>query len=202
MRVFVGSTSEMEDKALVAIHFLERQTQGYDIQFDYWREWFENSNVNGTYTWEVIERALSQKGVECAIMFWSGDDSAKIRERAYSITRDNVILETGAFLAAKGRQNVFLLLDSDKDIRLATDLLGLNVFQIDYQAPQMLNPSNKMMLIKVSDELKSIERAIRVSSRSSDEDYKKKVPSGDPSDLVDEGTAPEYKPRPRKMPTF
>lgn len=199
MKVFVGSSSEIEDKVQSALRYIEKLVAGYNITFDYWRDVFGEPGINGTYTWEVLEKVYQSNEYEASIMFWSGDDTVNIRNKEHPITRDNVILETGAFLFAKGRENVFILLDNDKDMRLATDLVGLSVYRVDYQSNSIQTAMNILVFQKIAEELirKIKDFAHSTSYNAGPDNIQKK-----PESHYYGSSIPEYKPRPRDIPDF
>ncbi len=80
----------------------------------------------GTYTLEALLKALRTSSF--GIFVLTPDDYIEIRDRAYRIPRDNVILEMGMFIAGVGRENTFFVYPRDTDyysLRLPTDLDGV-----------------------------------------------------------------------------
>lgn len=54
------------------------------------------------------------------------DDVVEIKGELLKATRDNVLLEIGLFIGRHGRERVFIVSQDDKDLRIASDLLGIN----------------------------------------------------------------------------
>jgi hypothetical protein len=54
------------------------------------------------------------------------DDKAEIKNEPKKITRDNVLLELGLFVGRHGRDRVFIVSEKDDNLRIASDLLGIN----------------------------------------------------------------------------
>ncbi len=61
-----------------------------------------------------------------AAFIFSGDDVIKIRDKEKHITRDNVIFELGLFIGKLGRKNNFIVVPEGSDLRIPSDLLGIN----------------------------------------------------------------------------
>lgn len=69
---------------------------------------------------------------DVAIMLLADDDKLECRNEEYVVTRDNVLIESGAFANALGIENVFLLIPHNKNYKLPSDFLGLNCIVFDY----------------------------------------------------------------------
>jgi hypothetical protein len=54
------------------------------------------------------------------------DDDATIKGDLKKITRDNVLLELGLFVGRLGREKSFIVSEKDDQLRIASDLLGIN----------------------------------------------------------------------------
>jgi|RhiMethySRZTD1v2_1073278.scaffolds.fasta_scaffold02811_22 Predicted nucleotide-binding protein containing TIR -like domain len=68
-----------------------------------------------------------------AVFILAPDDINLSQETQQHVTRDNVIFETGLFMGILGRERVFLIKRRDMEVKLPSDLLGVN--PIDYIAP-------------------------------------------------------------------
>ena len=134
MREFVGCSSEMHDKSLAIIFWL-RDHVNETIKFVHWTEWFKDA-PNNEVTWEGIYRAANHNTdnweFDCALMLFSGDDKAIIRDKTCLVTRDNVILETGVFASQLGKEKVIILCDNRTDYHFLSDFAGLNPKRFDY----------------------------------------------------------------------
>ena len=75
---------------------------------------------------------LHGKIFDLAIMLFANDDGLSCRDDEYVMTRDNVLIEAGAFANSLGIENVFLLVTSNKDYKLPSDFLSLNYIEFDY----------------------------------------------------------------------
>lgn len=61
-----------------------------------------------------------------ALFVFGPDDKISCREEEHLVPRDNVILEMGLFVGRLGRERVFMVQDADVDLKIPTDLLGIN----------------------------------------------------------------------------
>lgn len=59
------------------------------------------------------------------VFVFSPDDAAKIREKLFSVPRDNVVYELGLFSGALRADRCFFVTPQDTDIHLPSDLLGM-----------------------------------------------------------------------------
>ena len=61
-----------------------------------------------------------------ALFVFGPDDKISHRHDDYMVPRDNVIFEMGLFIGRLGRERVFMVKDADVDLKIPTDLLGVN----------------------------------------------------------------------------
>ena len=130
MKIFVGSSSEQLPVIKEIVRDLKDIIEKYDIHMESWKEWFAHGQFNGWSTWRVIQEAL--KEFDMAIMLLATDDVVQSRNKEFKMTRDNVLLEAGAFAEKCGIENVMLLIPDDVDYKLPSDFLGLNCIVFDY----------------------------------------------------------------------
>ena len=104
--------------------------QAQTIEVVIWKEWFVTGANNGRYTWPIVEQAINS--FDCAIMLFAADDVVNYRDQDVWSTRDNVLIEAGAFGYAKGFEKVFILRDKNDNYRIPTDYLGINTIGFDY----------------------------------------------------------------------
>lgn len=117
---FLGSSREGLRYAQVIAESLKHQ---FDVTL--WKKpgTFEPSN----FTLESL--LISAERFDYGIFVMTADDLARIRKKAVSVSRDNVIFEAGLFFGALGRTNCFLFVSRVKNLHLPTDLKGLtNIF--------------------------------------------------------------------------
>lgn len=130
MRIFIGSSSEQHPVAKEIKRDLNDLMRGNPIEIIDWKEWFKQGRFNNYSTWEIIQEALDS--FDLAIMLFANDDGLSCRDDEYVMTRDNVLIEAGAFANSLGIENVFLLVTSNKDYKLPSDFLSLNYIEFDY----------------------------------------------------------------------
>lgn len=115
-KIFIGSSKEsIKDMERIAI-FLEE----FDCEVITWNN--PQTFIAGDFTLEsLVEMSCKVDG---AIFVFNGEDETWYRDSVVKSVRDNVLLEYGLFLGARGRKNtIFMCKNSPK---IATDLLGMN----------------------------------------------------------------------------
>lgn len=135
MRIFIGSSNEQ----FAVVKEIKRDLRdnlsdlpfGSCVDIVDWKEWFAKPEFNNEYSWKVLEKAFDY--FDLAIMLLAADDKIISRGEEYVITRDNVLIEAGAFAHALGIKNVILLVDNDGKIKTPSDFFGLNVITFDYE---------------------------------------------------------------------
>ena len=131
MKIFIGSSSEQIVVAKEIVRDLKPIIEHYDVQIELWKDWFDCGKFNSWSTWRVIQAAVQQ--FDLAIMLLAADDNVKSRDNNFTMTRDNVLIETGAFAVGIGMDNVIMLLPKELDYKLPSDFLGLNCMIFDYE---------------------------------------------------------------------
>jgi predicted nucleotide-binding protein len=72
---------------------------------------------------------------DLGIFVVTGDDTSKIRKKAYTVGRDNVLFKAGLFFGYLGRENALLLRTNEKNFHMPTDLAGLTELRISSGSP-------------------------------------------------------------------
>lgn len=130
MRIFIGSSSELYPVVKEIKRDLQDLLRGVAIEIIDWKTWFNRGEFINIPTWHIIQSALTS--FDLAIMLLADDDKLESRKGEYVVTRDNVLIEAGAFSNALGIENVFLLVAPNEDYKLPSDFLGLNYIKFDY----------------------------------------------------------------------
>jgi predicted nucleotide-binding protein len=84
------------------------------------------------YAIESLERALDQSDVAIAVA--QPDDITDSRGERRATPRDNVIFELGFFMGRLGRHRALLVEPRGEEIRLPSDLAGINTITYRYDA--------------------------------------------------------------------
>jgi CRP/FNR family transcriptional regulator, cyclic AMP receptor protein len=87
------------------------------------------------YAIESLERALDQSDV--AIAAAEPDDVTESRGERYRTPRDNVIFELGFFMGRLGRHRSLLVEPRGEEIKLPSDLAGINTITYKYDAKNL-----------------------------------------------------------------
>jgi hypothetical protein len=116
--VFVASSSEGLDVVDVVHRLLQRALSGTaDV-----RPWPREFLLTKAYI-ESLERLLDTS--DFAVMVLTPDDRTASREAERASPRDNVVFELGLFFGRLGRERCFLIQRRDVDLKLPSDLLGI-----------------------------------------------------------------------------
>ena len=120
-KVFVGSSSE----GLEIAHALQ---SNLEPEFEV-RVWSQDVFLPGEHTLESI---LKQADVsDFGIFVFSPDDLIEVRGSRQKTARDNVIFELGLCVGRLGPKRSFMVMPTDSDLRIPSDLLGVNTASFD-----------------------------------------------------------------------
>jgi predicted nucleotide-binding protein with TIR-like domain len=118
-RLFIGSSTESRDVAAAIQTKLDPDAEV--------TRWDQNIFAPSLGTLETLESKLSS--FDFAVFVLAPDDIVKFRGDQTSVTRDNVIFETGLFMGKLGRRNVFMIRPRGSDLRLPTDLSSITTLE-------------------------------------------------------------------------
>ena len=131
-KVFIASSSEGLEVAN-AIWGLLRHELGEDAEVTPWTREFELSAV---YI-ESLEKASHE--MDFAVLVLTPDDVTTSREAEKPAPRDNVVFELGLFIGSLGRERCFIVHEQHPDLKLPTDLLGVEAATFKRPANNDLN---------------------------------------------------------------
>jgi predicted nucleotide-binding protein with TIR-like domain len=117
-KVFVASSSEGLEVVNPAHRLLQRELAGF-ADVEPWRDAFQLTRT----PIESLERLLDSS--DFAVLVLTPDDRTSSRETERSSPRDNVVFEVGLFFGKLGRERCFLIQRHDFDLKLPSDLLGI-----------------------------------------------------------------------------
>jgi len=117
MRVFVASSSEQIDVAKSAAAAL----QSPQLEAKVWDE--ATFDFSDSYM-ESLEKELER--ADFAVVIFTADDPANVRNKKVNLPRDNVIFELGLFTGRLGRKRCFFVIDGMSTTEVASDLSGVN----------------------------------------------------------------------------
>lgn len=121
--VFIGSSSEGKSVA-EALRALCEQKMRRAVEVRLWSDGvFQASQT-------VIEDLLCMT-LHCdfAVLVLTPDDKTKSRGKVKAAPRDNVVYELGLFTGALGRERSLVVVPSQTDIKVPTDLLGVTTLR-------------------------------------------------------------------------
>jgi hypothetical protein len=119
--LFIGSSSEGINIARAVKAELDRDATV--------TVWDQNVFSISEYPLESLLRAA--RGSDFAAFVFSPDDVLRLRGEVQSAVRDNVIYELGLFTGELGRGNVFIIKPRGEDLRIPTDLIGIQPGEYD-----------------------------------------------------------------------
>ncbi|MBD2752637.1 TIR domain-containing protein [Spirosoma validum] len=115
--VFIGSSSEGLDVA----RNIKAQLKN-EAEITIWQEGV--FGLNSSYL-ESLANAL--ENFDFAILVLTPDDMVESRNQSAQSPRDNVLFECGLFMGKLGRSRTFIVYDSDKPIKIPSDLAGISL---------------------------------------------------------------------------
>lgn len=180
IKIVLVSSSQV----LVAARLIASQISNKNPAIDcvVWREKFESGGAHGKVIWDVISEMVADASF--AIIFMRGDDEI-VRlgdprdepKRGYT-TRDNVLIELGAFVQKLGPENVAVLYDGRQDYILPTDIKAKNFRKCDFDYAFPKNSDIEFLEQWLQSKgLLSIENTEKPIKRREDEAFKKKEDS-------------------------
>lgn len=170
-RVFIASSTEGLN-VVEPVHRLLQQVLSETAKVTPWPEQFQ---LTKTYV-ESLESLLDTS--DFAVLVLTPDDRTASRQTDRLSPRDNVVLELGLFLGRLGRQRCFLIQRGDLDLKLPSDLLGIESATFSLSPGQDLETAldsastrigmairNAMATLPSRPRLGEAERAIQAATR-------------------------------------
>jgi Predicted nucleotide-binding protein containing TIR-like domain len=122
-KIFVGCSTEATRAA---------QAVQNNLRFvAFTKIWSQNTFQPSHFTIEDLIKDAPK--YDFAVFILAPDDITLSRDAQQHAPRDNVIFETGLFMGVLGRDRVFLIKQGDMQVKLPSDLLGVN--PVDYVVP-------------------------------------------------------------------
>src|SRR5688572_11364862 len=116
-RVFIGSSSEARDKDITEILRVALSDVA-DVD-----AWHDSVFELGQSTLEGLMAAVDR--YDFAVMAFTPDDLAKVRDQVSMIPRDNVLFELGLFMGRLGPDRTFILTNEKDRPKIPSDLNGI-----------------------------------------------------------------------------
>lgn len=146
-QVFVASSSEGLDVVRAVHKLLQRELNG-TVEV---RPWPEQFHLTKVYI-ESLERLLDTS--DFAVMVLTPDDRTTSREAETPSPRDNVVFELGLFFGRLGRERCFLIQRRDLDLKLPTDLLGIEPANFSMLPNQDLETALKSACARIGEAIR------------------------------------------------
>lgn len=158
-KIFIGSSSEGKE---VAYAIQENLDDAAEITI-----WDQGIfNLSNNYLDDLMD---SLEKFDFAILVYTPDDSATIRDKEVSIPRDNVVFETGLFMGKLGKNKVYFVSPkSISDFHILSDLSGISYGQYnskreDGNLNAALGPfCNKVKKKIISEPIKSLKNKFKI----------------------------------------
>jgi CRP/FNR family cyclic AMP-dependent transcriptional regulator len=128
IRVFIISSAEAIEVARTIQNAFDHDPFSVSV-------WTDGVFRASHYAIESLERALDQSDVAIAVA--QPDDITESRGELRATPRDNVIFELGFFMGRLGRHRALLVEPRGEEIRLPSDLAGINTITYRYDAADL-----------------------------------------------------------------
>lgn len=136
--IFIGSSSK---RGIQVAEYINKYLSKLPVVPRLWsRGVFEASDT----AIEDLVRASTQ--VDFAALVLTGDDITRSRGKNKSSPRDNVIFELGLFMGALGRNRTYMVAPRSLDLKIPTDLLGVNQLRFTSRRGQTMARNLKAVL--------------------------------------------------------
>lgn len=126
MRTFVGYATESAETIVEPLlrHLADFcEDKGISIEFVTWQD--PSHSKSGIHILDRLKEEVRES--DFGIFVHESTDSVKVRGQMYEIARDNVIFETGMFLARFSSDRVFML--TEQGTKVVSDLAGVHRLQ-------------------------------------------------------------------------
>lgn len=124
--LFVGSSIEGLPVATALAAAIPTDTASVTL----WSE-----GVFGASHFPIEDLATLLRNADFAALLASADDIVMTRGKELRAPRDNIVFELGLFMGVLSRQRTFLVVPKGVDIKIPTDLLGINTVRYNPEAP-------------------------------------------------------------------
>jgi predicted nucleotide-binding protein len=123
--IFIGSSREGLPIASALAGAIPKDT----AQVTLWSE-----GVFGASNFPIEDLSALLRSADFAALLVSADDTVVSRGREFHAPRDNIVFELGLFMGALSRQRTFLIVPQGVDIKIPSDLLGINTICYNSEA--------------------------------------------------------------------
>ena len=141
--VFIGSSKE----SLPIARAIRSNFDHDDFVITLWTD-----KVFGASRFPIAELEKQVQEADFAILVLGADDVVESRNEKSDAPRDNVVFELGLFMGALSHERTFMVIPRGYDIKIPTDLQGLN--SLSYRSDDSNNLTS--LLGTVCDELREI----------------------------------------------
>lgn len=132
--VFIGSSSE----GLKIVDALHKSLRRNPFVVRPWTQGvFECSKTT------IEDLMFATKQADFAVLVLTADDMTKSRGKKKASPRDNVIFELGLFMGSLGRERTYIVAPKGVDIKIPTDLFGVNCLQFQMKRGHSISSSLK-----------------------------------------------------------
>ncbi|MDA3910301.1 MAG: nucleotide-binding protein [Bacteroidales bacterium] len=138
-KVFIGSTIE-------SISYTEALTKLFskdEIDIVTWNLHFESTDYASTFA-----QLNNLKNYDFGIIIFTPDDKLRHRDKNYDTPRDNTIFELGLLIGYLGEKRVFPIIPNNSDLKLPSDLLGINTCKFDFSTESRLTLKERQIALQ------------------------------------------------------
>ena len=129
-QLFIGSSRE----GLTIAKTLASHIAPHVAEVKLWSE-----GIFGASHFTMEDLAVMLQCSDFAALLATGDDDITSRGKDSLVPRDNIVFELGLFMGAISRYRTFLVMPRAVDIKIPTDLLGINPVYYDAASPDIAN---------------------------------------------------------------
>jgi len=121
--LFVGSSSE----SWPIVESFKELLNPDEVEVADWRA--KNVFLPSQHAMESLLNAVNRS--DFALFVFGPDDKTVSRSVHYDAVRDNVVFEMGLFIGRLGRERVFMTKQRDIDLKIPSDLFGIEPIQFE-----------------------------------------------------------------------
>jgi hypothetical protein len=157
LRVFIASASEGLDVAKAVRDTLG----GYGFKAAIWNE--GTFKPSRTFI-EALEAELAQS--DFAVLTLTPDDYTESRGQMSMAPRDNVLFELGLFMGRLGRERTYFVYDKKQQLKIPSDLLGVNPASYEKQENQELGKAVAAACSSIAKRMKELDVRPKLSEEA------------------------------------
>lgn len=122
IKIFIGSTRGSLNK----VKYFAKCLPYMDPKFEEMKLFLWDKDVFDIGETSIESLIRTSKMVDMAVFFFTGEDILITENNYFHTIRDNLLFEYGLFMGTVGIKNVYILMEKNNNIKLPSDLYGVN----------------------------------------------------------------------------